>query len=349
MSKDIARKSSIGEKPKSYKPRRLVDWLNPTGEKKVHSLVDKVYKKKNLEIAWKKVKQNRGCAGVDFQSLKEYEADLERNLEKLHQELKESNYQPQTVLRHYIPKRGQPKKKRPLGIPTIRDRICQQALLNRLEPIFEPVLDEASFGYRKKRSTKGALTKIWCEIRKGNEWIVDADLKDFFGSADHQKLMTLLRQKVADGRVLALIESILKAGYQEAGKEHPTEKGVPQGGSLSTLLSNILLTPFDREMRRKGYNLTRYADDWVVTCRTQQEAREALRYATKILKKLGVDLNQEKTSIVNTRQGFEFLGYKIKQGQKKLKLPESKIKVESEMECSMRIQSKGQSSTSRIR
>lgn len=183
-----------------------------------------------------------------------------------------------------------------------------------------------SFYPKTPFSCTRALKRVWCGIHQGNEWVVDADLKDFFGTADHEKLMSLLQQKVSDGRVLSLIESILKAGYFEAGKKCPTERGVPQGGVISPLLSNILLTPFDREMRRKGHCVTRFADDWVVTCQTRQQAQEALKFATKILEKLGVVLNKEKTRIVHIKQGFEFLGYKIKQGQKKLKLPQEKIK-----------------------
>jgi len=205
--------------------------------------------------------------------------------------------------------------------------VCQQALLNRLEPIFEPIFDEANFGYRRGRSAKDALRKIWRELESGNEWVVDADLSDFFGSACHQKLMTLLNQRVADGRVLKLIESIFKAGYVAEGKRLATEQGVPQGGVISPLTSNVLLTPFDREMRRKGYRLTRFADDWVVTCRTRAEAQAALKFATEVLNKLGVVLNREKTRIVHVRQGFEFLGYKIKRGSRPLRLPAYKIKT----------------------
>jgi RNA-directed DNA polymerase len=213
-----------------------------------------------------------------------------------------------------------------LGIPTIYDRVCQQALLNRLEPIFEPVFDDASFGYRRGRSTKDALRKIWKEIRSGSEWIVDADLRDFFGSVDHEKLLTLVAQRVADGRVLRLIRAMLKAGSYGKGRLFPSERGTPQGGVVSPLLSNILLTPFDREMRLKGYRLTRYADDWVITCRTAAEARAAVDAALRILKQLGVELHPQKTRIVHVQQGFEFLGYKIKRGQRKLNLPASKIR-----------------------
>lgn len=322
----MARISSLSEKPRSDKPRRLVDWLNPTGERKVHSLVDKVYKQKNLELAWEKVKRNKGAGGIDGQSINEFESNSEENLKRLHNELKAQTYQPQPVKQHLIPKSGQPGKMRSLGIPTIFDRVCQQALLNRLEPIFEPIFDEANFGYRRGRSTKDALRKIWRELEEGNEWVVDADLRDFFGSAHHQKLMTLFTQRISDGRILKLLESIMKAGCIADGKRLSTEQGVPQGAVISPLASNVLLTPFDKEMRRKGYRLTRFADDWVVTCSTRAEAQAALDFATKTLNKLDVVLNKEKTRIVHVRHGFEFLGYKIKRGKIPLRLPSHKIK-----------------------
>ena len=326
MSRAISVESSISERPRSLWPRRLTDWLNPTGVRKVHSLVDKVYKLKNLELAWQKVKRNKGAGGIDGESLEEFEANLMGNLERLHSELKSDTYRPLPVRQKMIPKPGQPGKYRPLGIPTIYDRVCQQALLNRLEPIFEPVFDDANFGYRPGRSAKDALRKVWQEIQQGGEWIVDADLRDFFGSADHEKLLTLLNQRVSDGRVLCLIRSILEAGCYVAGKRLATEQGTPQGGVVSPLLSNILLTPFDREMRRKGYRLTRYADDWVVTCRSRAEANAALVIARRILGRLGVTLNTEKTRIANVRKGFEFLGYKIKRGSRPLSLTPEKIR-----------------------
>ena len=193
MSKATGAESSLPERPISLGPRRLAEWINPTGTKKVHSLVDKVYKMKNLELAWEKVKQNDGAGGVDNQSMEDFAENAYAHLRKLNEELRTDTYKPRPVLQHKIPKAGQPGKFRKLGIPTIYDRVCQQALLNRLEPIFETVFDDANFGYRKGRSTKDALRKIWKEIQEGNEWIVDADLEDFFGTADHEKVMTLFK------------------------------------------------------------------------------------------------------------------------------------------------------------
>jgi group II intron reverse transcriptase/maturase len=289
-------------------------------------LVDKIYQRKNLAVAWEKVKRNRGAGGIDGVDVAAFEADLEGNLERLHVELKEGTYAPQPVLQHLIPKAGKPGEFRALGIPTIYDRVCQQAILNRLEPIFEPIFDDANFGYRSGRSTKDALKKIWRELDAGNEWVVDADLRDFFGSVDHDKLLTLVNQRVADGRVLGLIKQILEAGCVANGARRATEEGVPQGGVISPLMSNILLTPFDREMRRKGFRVTRYADDWVVTCQSRREAQAALAAAERILEQLGVTLHVGKTRIVHVRQGFEFLGYKLKRGQRSLRLPAEKIR-----------------------
>ncbi len=265
---------------------------------------------------------------MDGQSLEAFGQQLGSELNRLQTELKEEAYQPQPVRQVQIPKAGKPGEFRTLGIPTIYDRVCQQALLNRLEPIFESVFDDANFGYRRGRSTKDALRKVWKEIASGREWIVDADLKDFFGSVDHEKLLTLVAQRVADGRVLRLIKAMLKAGSYGQGRLFPSERGTPQGGVVSPLLSNILLTPFDREMRGRGYQLTRYADDWVITCKSVAEARAAVAAALRILKQLGVVLHPQKTRIVHVQHGFEFLGYKIKRG-KALRLPASKIRSQA--------------------
>jgi RNA-directed DNA polymerase len=220
----------MSEKPVHLHPRRLADWLNPTDAKKVHSLIDKVYQRKNLEIAWERVQANRGCEGFDGQSIRAFAEQVDQNLNRLGEELRTQNYQPKPVRQTLIPKQGKPGEKRVLGIPTVYDRVCQQALLNRLEPIFEPVFDEASFGYRRGRSTHDALRKVWKEIKDGREWIVDADLKDFFGSVDHGMLLELIAKRVADGRVLRLIEGMLKANRFGQGQLFLTERGTPQGG-----------------------------------------------------------------------------------------------------------------------
>jgi len=318
--------SSLSERPEHHRPRRLADWINPTGARKVHSLIDKVYKRKNLEIAWERVKANDGAGGIDGESIAAFGEVLEERLDQLHEELRTGRYTPRPVRQQRIPKAGKPGEWRILGIPTIYDRVCQQALLNRLEPIFEPIFDDANFGYRRGRSTKDALRKVWKELEAGAEWIVDADLKDFFGSVSHEKLLALVAQRVSDGRVLRLIEAMLTAGSYGEGQLFPTERGTPQGGVASPLLSNILLTPFDWEMRRKGYRLTRYADDWVITCSSAAEARAALGAASQVLKKLDVIINPQKTRIVHVRRGFEFLGYKIKRGSRPMRLTPDRIK-----------------------
>jgi group II intron reverse transcriptase/maturase len=179
---------------------------------------------------------------VDGQSLEGFAAQIDQQLGRLQRELQEDTYQPQPVRQVQIPKAGKPGEYRTLGIPTIYDRVCQQALLNRLEPIFEPIFDDANFGYRRGRSTKDAMRKVWKEIQSGQEWIVDGDLKDFFGSVDHEKLLTLVAQRIADGRVLRLIRGMLKAGSYGKGQLFPTERGTPQGGVVTPRTQKITLS-----------------------------------------------------------------------------------------------------------
>jgi RNA-directed DNA polymerase len=229
----------MSEIPVHPPPRRLADWINPTGAKKVHSLIDKVYQRNNLERAWDRVRANGGSGGIDGQSVGEFAAQADEQLDRLQRQLTEQTYQPQPVRQARIPKIGKPGEFRTLGIPCIYDRVCQQALLNRLEPIFEPVFDEANFGYRRGRSTQDALRKVWKEIKSGREWIVDADLKDFFGSVDHDKLLTLVAQRVADGRALRLIEAMLKASSYGQGRLFPSERGTPQGGVVTPWTQKI--------------------------------------------------------------------------------------------------------------
>jgi RNA-directed DNA polymerase len=195
---------------------------------------------------------------------------------------------------------------RPLGIPTVYDRVCQQAVLNRLEGIFEPVFDEANFGYRAGKSAKGALPEDMGRDRGRTRMDRGCRSQRLLWVVNHEKLLTLVNQRVADTRVIGLIAQMLRAGVSVEGKVQTSLQGTPQGGVISPLLSNILLTPFDREMRRRGHQLSRYADDWVVTCRSRQEAEKAMTDARKVLATLGVTLNEQKTRIVHITQGFEF-------------------------------------------
>lgn len=293
--------------------------------KKFHSLIDKVYHPTNLEMAWEVVKANRGSGGIDKVGIPAFEEVVETELQKLHEELRTDTYKPLPVRRVNIPKRGKPNEKRPLGIPAIRDRVCQQALKNRLGPIFEPEFSNSSFGYRQGRSAHQAMRKIYYEIMDGCEWVVDADLRDFFGTVHHERLIDMIAEKVSDGRILKLIRLMLEAGYMDKGKKYPTPQGTPQGGVASPLFSNIYLNPFDHAMERKGYRLTRFADDWVVLCTSRAEAERALQDAKVILESLGLTLHPEKTRITKMDWGFEFLGYKVKRG-KGLELPQGKIK-----------------------
>jgi len=293
--------------------------------RKVHSLIDKVYHRTNLEMAWKTVKANGGSGGIDKVSIPAFAAVVEAELERLYEELKQGAYQPMPVKRILIPKKGNPKEKRPLGIPAIRDRVCQQALKNRLEPIFEPLFSESSFGYRPGRSPHQAMRKIYRELMNGCEWVVDADLRDFFGTVHHEPLMDMIAERVSDGRVLKLVRQMLEAGYMESGKKYTTPSGTPQGSVVSPLFSNIYLNRFDHEMTNRGYRLTRFADDWVVLCKTQAEAARAIRDARTILESLGLTLHPDKTKITHIKWGFEFLGYKLKRG-KGLSLPREKVK-----------------------
>ena len=283
-------------------------------KRKVHSLIDKVYSRKNLKLAWKKVRQNWGCAGIDALSIAKFEAHKAYYLELLHRKLRDGTYRPKPVKRVEIPKLDGGVRK--LGIPAVMDRVVQQALVQRMEGIFEARFVDCSYGYRKDRSTHDAMRKIWRELNAGDFWIVDADLRQFFDTIDQEKLVDLIAEEISDGRVLQLIRDILRSGVIEGGYWQATLTGVPQGGVASPLWSNIFLTPFDRAMTEQGLQLTRYADDFVIVCHTKAEAYRALGFAERFLKEeLGVELHANKTRIVHISQGFEFLGYKVKRGQ----------------------------------
>ena len=274
------------------------------------SLIDKVYALSNLRAGFKKVKANGGAAGADHQAIEAFECHLEENLEKLSQSLKEGNYRPQAIKRVWIPKPGS-KEKRPLGIPTVRDRVVQTALRNVLEPIFEKGFARQSYGFRPNRGCKDALRRVSDLLTRGNTWVVDADLKSYFDTIPHEALITRVKEQVSDGAVIALLENYLKQEVMDEVKQWTPEEGTPQGAIVSPMLSNIYLNPLDHEMEQRGTEMVRYADDFVIMCRSQAEAEEALEKVRQWTEYSGLKLHPTKTRIVDATQkgGFDFLGY----------------------------------------
>jgi len=231
------------------------------------TLVDKTYAPANLQSAFTKVRRNGGSAGVDRQTVAHFARQAEAELARLHEQMRDGTYRPQPARRAWLPKPGS-KEKRPLGIPAVRDRIVEGALRHVLEPIFETEFAEHSYGFRPGRGARDALRRVDTLLKAGNHWVVDADLKSYFDTIPHERLMALIAARVADGRVLALVESFLRAGVLEESKGwQPTERGTPQGGVISPLLANIYLDPFDHQMARAGWEMARYADDFVIVCR----------------------------------------------------------------------------------
>jgi RNA-directed DNA polymerase len=285
------------------------------------SLIDKVHPERTLHAAFAQVAANKGAAGVDHVTVKKFADRLEANLKKLSEELRSGRYRPQQIRRHYIPKPGS-KEKRPLGIPTVRDRVVQTAALMALEPIFEHDFAEHSYGFRPKRGCKDALRRVDELLKAGHTYVVDADLKSYFDTIPHDRLMALVGQKVSDGRVLSLIESFLKQGVLDGLREWTPEEGSPQGGCISPLLSNIYLNPLDHLMAEQGFEMVRYADDFVILCRSPEEAARALAVVQQWTTEASLKLHPEKTKIVDaTAVSFDFLGYRFVGG---LRLPRPK-------------------------
>jgi RNA-directed DNA polymerase len=282
------------------------------------SLMDKVYRMENLRAAFAKVKVNAGTAGVDRQTVTMFEQDLEANLRRIANDLIRRTYRPQPVQRKWIEKAGRKDEKRPLGIPTVRDRVVQKALCNILEPIFERKFSEQSYGFRPGRSCKDALRRVVELLQQGYTHVVDADLKSYFDTIPHDELVEEVKREVADGRVLEVIEAYLNNSIMDGLEQWVPERGTPQGAVLSPLLSNIYLDPLDHLMRQHGYEMVRYADDFIVLCRSEAEAQRALERVRQWTAQAGLTLHPEKTRIVNTAQpgGFDFLGYHFEHGQR---------------------------------
>src|SRR5882724_10652750 len=281
---------------------------------KWYSLIDKLHPEATLRRAFEQVKANRGAAGVDHVTIERYASDLDANLKRLSEELRSGSYRPQAIRRHYIPKPGSAEK-RPLGIPTVRDRVVQTALRMVLEPIFERDFATHSYGFRPGRGCKDALRRVTELLEAGYVHIVDADLKSYFDTIPKDRLLALVGRKMADGRVMALIKSFLEQGVLDGDQEWVPEEGTPQGAVISPLLSNIYLDPLDHLMAERGFEMVRYADDFVVMCRSEGEAAAALAEVQRWTASAGLTLHPTKTRLVNApEEGFDFLGYRFMAG-----------------------------------
>lgn len=275
------------------------------------SLMDKVWSRENLRAAWRKVKANGGAAGVDRVTVERFAAREEEEIARLHDQMKSGAYAPQPVRRVWIPKGDG--TKRPLGIPTVRDRVAQTALRNALEPIFEREFAEGSYGFRPGRGAHDAIRRVDELLAGGRRCVVDADIKGCFDSIPKGPLMARIRERVADGRVLAMAERFLGQPVMEGLEAWTPERGTPQGAVISPLLANLYLHPFDLRMAEAGYETIRYADDFVVLCRTRDEAEAALKAIRGWMEEAGLTLHPDKTRIVAVDEGetFDFLGYRF--------------------------------------
>lgn len=275
-------------------------------------LFDKVFAERNLWAAFQQVSQNGGAPGVDHVTVKAYEERMPDSIWELSDALKTGQFTPQAIRRVHIPKSGT-NETRPLGIPTVRDRVVQAAIVNVIEPIFERDFAEHSYGFRPGRSCKDALRRVDQLLKQGHVHVVDADLKGYFDSIPHDRLMARLEEKIADGPVLRLIASFLKADILDEASRWTPEAGAPQGAVLSPLLSNIYLDPLDHLMAEQGFEMVRYADDFVILCRTAEDAQRALEMVRQWVTDNGLVLHPTKTRIVDARtEGFDFLGYNFR-------------------------------------
>lgn len=280
-------------------------------------LWDKVIDARNLQAGFWAVWRNRGAPGVDGQTVRQFDEREAEELARLGAELRTRSYRRQPARRQWIDKPGSTEK-RPLGIPAVRDRTVEAALRHVLEPIFEHDFAPSSHGFRPGRSCRQAVGQVEKRLAEGRVWCVDADLKSYFDTIPHDRLLELIRRRVVDGNVLRLVEQCLKAGVMEELKGwQATERGTPQGSVISPLLANLYLNPMDHEMEQRGWALVRYADDFVVLCRTKEEAETVMGWLREWTEAAGLTLHPTKTRIVNaTDEGFDFLGWHFRGGKK---------------------------------
>ena len=284
---------------------------------KWYSLIDKVMMPTTLKVSWHKVRANKGAAGVDGLSIGRFAAKADLYLNELGAALREGSYRPQAVKRVEIPKGDG--RTRPLGIPTVKDRIVQQAVKLAIEPIFEAGFCEGSYGFRPGRGCHDALREVDRLIKEGFAFVVDADLQSYFDTIPHERLMARVEEKVSDGRLLDLIRGWLKADILKGLETWTPTGGTPQGGVLSPLLANIYLDPLDRLMASQGYRMVRYADDFVILTRSRAEADTALALVAAWVAENGLTLHPEKTRVGDCRrpgEGFDFLGYRFEAGRR---------------------------------
>lgn len=300
--------------------RMLSALANGVKGNKWFSLMDKVERPSTLATAWRKVSSNGGAAGVDRQSIDRFAARSDEYLGELAQSLKERSYRPQAVKRVEIPKGDG--KTRPLGIPTVKDRIVQTALKFVLEPIFEAQFLDGSYGFRPGRGCKDALREVDGLLREGYTFVVDADLQSYFDTIPHARLMQRVEERISDGPVLELIANFLKQDIMHEGQSWTPVGGTPQGAVISPLLANIYLHPLDTLTKADGYRMVRYADDFVILCGSREEATQALEKVRSWVAENGLALHPDKTHVGDCRQpgeGFEFLGYRFEAGQRQVR------------------------------
>ena len=284
-----------------------------------YSLYDRLLSQESLTRAFRKVKANKGKPGVDGQTVESFSEDLSDEIVMLVRELRVKSYRQQPVKRVEIPKDGG--GVRELGIPTVRDRVVQQALLEILQPIFDPAFHPSSYGYRPGHSAHQAIAKAELFIRKHNfRHVVDMDLSRCFDTLDHELILSGLRKRVADGSVLGLVRQFLQSGVLTGDGWKETDEGSPQGGVISPFLANVYLDAFDQEMKKRGHRIVRYADDILIITRSKSAAQNALIQASRFLEgELKLTVNPQKTEVVNSREGVKFLGMVIHTGYTRIR------------------------------